>query len=147
MRLLVFLALFGLTPVWATEDGCCCGTSEPVCNMTIESRSPLTISEVRELLGLHPVVRSAPALCAASDTADDCACWKPLDTPSKLQVAAFRHDFEPQAALGVEPVYVVFKPLRPSRTVAVTAPPWRPPIPERPGWSHALYPVPPPFLA
>lgn len=148
-RLLALFAFLGLTPVWAMEDGCCCGTGQSICEMPPE-RPELTSAEVSDLLGLRlfagsKVASATSGVCAPGGD-DDCACWRPFEAPGKLAVAENRPGRDIQWGIVALPVTLVPRAL-PKADVPLINLPWRPPILGLAGWSHALFPVPPPHLS
>ncbi len=141
-RLLALLALLGLTPSWAMDGDCCCGTEQPVCEIASE-RQAITPAEVGQLLRLKSAGVSTH--CTPTST-DDCVCLRPMDGPTKTLTAHVRPLSEHLAVLS-EPLIEVLAKVRPSTEFPLIATPWRPPLPGLTCWSHALFPVPPPPLS
>lgn len=143
-RLLAFLAILGLTSGSALAEDCCCEKGQSAVQVAPSARSQAIFAReiVREI---HSIQLGRSSSCGL-DPNDDCACWRPLETPTPVSLATLIHQFEQQLTAVSE----IPRVAPPKTHLKEPSPPPSPPdipIPETTGWSHALFPVPPPGLS
>lgn len=137
----LLLAGFLAGPSWA----CCCGPNENRCDAPPDPLG-VAIQKVRQVWQERARIElTAQPICAPSENAGDCACWKPRQADSATLVAASLPFFDP-LDVGSPVVTLVPPPGRaaPPPQVRQSPPPLRPPI-EREAWDQAILPLPPPF--